>query len=129
MNMQTLTIENKWDTLSFALKRWEHIVNTFLHPISIAMLEKVSLAPDALVLDVATGMGEPGLTAASSLVEGSVTAIDISENDESRCDEQSLNIEAKEEVRYVVKEQCKTHLVNGRLYFQWASVITFATKP
>jgi hypothetical protein len=33
----------------------------------------------------------------------------------------NLNIEAKEEVRYVVKEQCETHPVNGRLYFQWTS--------
>lgn len=261
-----------------ARKKWKHIVNTFLHPISMAMIEKLHLYPDANVLDVATGMGEPGLTVASLLAEGTVTGIDISEKmlemassnaktkniqnftaiccevdtmpfpdqhfnailcrngmmffrnmstsikeiyrvlksngricvstwglleknlwiqivlkaisevtkrktynrhvpgmfycmqpgfmtdwfeetDLQDIEEQeitgivefgslgehweyvttvcatvvdamnNLDTRVKEKIRHIVKEKCKTHLVNGRLYFQWTSIITSATKP
>jgi ubiquinone/menaquinone biosynthesis C-methylase UbiE len=276
--MEVLTSEKKWDSLSEARKKWEHIVNTFLHPISIAMIGKLSLRSDAHVLDVATGMGEPGLTVASSLIEGHVTGMDISEKmlviarDNAKvmnirnftavcCEvdvmpfrEQSfdaiicrngmmffrnmsssikemyrvlkpnghiavstwglleknlwiqivlktisevtrrksynkhvpgmfycmqpgfmtdwfeetdlrnieeheitgivefgsfeehweyvttvcatvveamsnVDVDAKEEIRLLVREQCKTHLINGKLYFQWTSIVTSATKP
>ena len=48
-------------------------------PFGDALIEEARLRPDSAVLDVAAGTGEPGLTAAGLVPEGSVTLTDISE--------------------------------------------------
>jgi ubiquinone/menaquinone biosynthesis C-methylase UbiE len=72
-------IQNNWDELSVERKNWESFVNKFLNPISNLLIDRLSLDLSSTVLDVATGMGEPGLSVASALPAGKVIGIDISE--------------------------------------------------
>lgn len=72
-------IQKNWDKLSKDRRNWEPFVNSFLHPISNSLINKLSLNASSTVLDVATGMGEPGLSVASTLTEGKVIGVDISE--------------------------------------------------
>ncbi|WP_315815337.1 class I SAM-dependent methyltransferase [Paraflavitalea speifideaquila] len=69
----------KWDELAYGRKKWENFIATFLAPVSSAIIESLYLQQHFSVLDVATGTGEPGLTAAGYLLTGKVTGIDISE--------------------------------------------------
>ncbi|MGY0036201.1 hypothetical protein [Pedobacter sp. NJ-S-72] len=71
-------IQKNWDDLSVDRKSWEPFVNKFLHPISNLLIDRLSLDLSSTVLDVATGMGEPGLSVASALPAGKVIGVDIS---------------------------------------------------
>ncbi|MBB6498506.1 class I SAM-dependent methyltransferase [Pedobacter cryoconitis] len=71
--------KNNWNELSVNRKNWEPFINTFLCPISNVLIDKLSLKLSANVLDVATGMGEPGLSVAEALPGGRVVGVDISE--------------------------------------------------
>jgi ubiquinone/menaquinone biosynthesis C-methylase UbiE len=68
-----------WDELSKGRKEWESLVNSFLYPISSSMINQLSLTPTSNILDVATGMGEPGLSIAAIWPAAKVTGVDISE--------------------------------------------------
>ncbi len=69
-----------WNKSSAGWKKWDGLMMRFLQPMSDEMISMLELREDARVLDIATGTGEPGLTIASILKNGSVTASDISEN-------------------------------------------------
>jgi ubiquinone/menaquinone biosynthesis C-methylase UbiE len=68
-----------WNTSSAGWKKWDDTVMEFLKPMSKEMIRMLRLKDDDIVLDVATGTGEPGLTIASILKNGKVTATDLSE--------------------------------------------------
>ena len=51
----------------------------FMRPIGDDIIHRLHLRPNAVVLDVASGTGEPGLTIAEMLPEGKVVSIDIAE--------------------------------------------------
>jgi ubiquinone/menaquinone biosynthesis C-methylase UbiE len=67
-----------WDQFSAGWKKWDAEVLGWHAPFGDALIEEARLRPDSSVLDVATGTGEPGLTAAGLVPEGSVTLTDIS---------------------------------------------------
>ena len=69
-----------WDKFSAGWKKWDDDVVRWLAPFGEAMIGQAALKPDAHVLDVAAGTGEPGLTAAAMVPDGSVTVTDLSEN-------------------------------------------------
>lgn len=58
---------------------YDHPSLRFFHRSAAALVEQLNLAGDETVLDVATGTGAVALELASSLPEGQVTAIDLSE--------------------------------------------------
>ena len=68
-----------WDQFSAGWRKWDAEVLGWHAPFGDALIEEARLRPDSAVLDVACGTGEPGLTAAGLVPEGSVTLTDISE--------------------------------------------------
>lgn len=51
----------------------------FLRPMGAAIVNALELQPTDAVLDIATGTGEPGLTIASLVPDGTVIGTDLSE--------------------------------------------------
>jgi ubiquinone/menaquinone biosynthesis C-methylase UbiE len=68
-----------WDTFSAGWKKWDAEVMLWHAPFGEAMIRRAALRPDSNVLDVASGTGEPGLTAAALVTDGVVTLTDLSE--------------------------------------------------
>ncbi|MBI4423806.1 MAG: methyltransferase domain-containing protein [Elusimicrobia bacterium] len=69
-----------WNKFSEGWKAWDAFVMAWLAPAGEAMLDLARLEPGHAVLDVATGTGEPGLSAAARLPRGSVKAVDVAED-------------------------------------------------
>lgn len=70
---------NIWNDFSAGWRKWDAELLGWHAPFGDAVLEEMVLAPDAAVLDVAAGTGEPGLTAARQVPAGTVVLTDISE--------------------------------------------------
>ena len=68
-----------WNKFSSGWKQWDNFVMHFLRPVGEELIQSVALRDDYLVLDVATGTGEPGMTAASIVKRGKVIGTDLSE--------------------------------------------------
>ncbi len=68
-----------WNRFSSGWKKWDDFVMGWLKPVGDKIIEAAELQEDYEVLDCATGTGEPGLTAASIVKKGKVTATDLSE--------------------------------------------------
>ena len=68
-----------WNRFSPGWKKWDDITMDFLKPMGDEIIRLINPKKEAVVLDVATGTGEPGLTIASMLMGGKVTITDISE--------------------------------------------------
>jgi ubiquinone/menaquinone biosynthesis C-methylase UbiE len=69
-----------WNKFSPGWKKWDRLFMDFLEPMGQALIKKLNPADNDLVLDVASGTGEPGLTIASSLKGGNVVVTDLSEH-------------------------------------------------
>ena len=69
-----------WNKSSAGWKKWDEIMMAFLHPMTVEIMNMLCLRDDDMVMDVATGTGEPGLTIASKLKRGKVTGTDLAEN-------------------------------------------------
>jgi ubiquinone/menaquinone biosynthesis C-methylase UbiE len=67
-----------WDEFSAGWKKWDAELVGWHGPFSDALLQELRLRPDAWVLDVAAGSGEPGLDAAEQVPDGRVVLADIS---------------------------------------------------
>jgi ubiquinone/menaquinone biosynthesis C-methylase UbiE len=68
-----------WDRFSAGWKKWDELVLGWLAPFGEAMIGHAELNENSRVLDVAAGTGEPGLTVAALVPQGSVTVTDLSE--------------------------------------------------
>jgi ubiquinone/menaquinone biosynthesis C-methylase UbiE len=68
-----------WNKFSPGWKKWDSFVMSWLKPIGDKILDKVQLRKGELILDVATGTGEPGISAAKLMPNGAVVGIDLSE--------------------------------------------------
>jgi SAM-dependent methyltransferase len=68
-----------WDEFSAGWRTWDAELLGWQGPFGDALLEEADLRPGAAVLDVASGSGEPGLTAARRVPGGTVVLTDISE--------------------------------------------------
>ena len=67
-----------WDHFAAGWKKWDAELLAWQRPFGDAVIEDARLAPDSIVLDVASGTGEPGLTAAALVPDGEVALTDIS---------------------------------------------------
>lgn len=83
MNTQQLEIRNKqlasWNTFSPGWAKWDNFTMRFLETQAEQIISHLDLRTDDHVLDIATGTGEPGLTIASLVNKGTVTAVDLSD--------------------------------------------------
>ena len=69
-----------WNKFSSGWKKWDDLFMDFLKPMGDEIIEKLELKSDYLVLDVAGGTGEPGLSIASIVTDGKVMITDLSDD-------------------------------------------------
>ncbi len=71
--------QREWERAAVGWKNWWQTIELGLQPVSDRMMDLAEIRPGQHVLDVATGIGEPAVTAARLVGPvGQVTAIDIS---------------------------------------------------
>ncbi|WP_281225851.1 class I SAM-dependent methyltransferase [Flavobacterium aquiphilum] len=68
-----------WNKFSPGWKKWDELTMDFLKPMGDEIIKLLNPKSDAIVLDVAAGTGEPGLTIASHLNGGKVISTDLAE--------------------------------------------------
>ena len=68
-----------WNLASQGWRKWDKVLMDWLRPVGEKILESVLIEDDYVVLDFATGSGEPGLSAAKRVGKGSVIGADFSE--------------------------------------------------
>lgn len=69
-----------WNKFSPGWKKWDNLFMDFLKPMGDEIIEQLNLENKSIVLDVAAGTGEPGLTIASKVTGGKVFITDLSED-------------------------------------------------
>jgi ubiquinone/menaquinone biosynthesis C-methylase UbiE len=68
-----------WNKFSPGWKKWDDLTMDFLKPMADEIIKLLKPKDSDMILDVASGTGEPGLTIASMLKDGKVIAIDLAE--------------------------------------------------
>jgi ubiquinone/menaquinone biosynthesis C-methylase UbiE len=71
--------KESWNKFSPGWKKWDEITMDFLKPMGDEIIRLLKLKKDDVVLDVAGGTGEPGLTIASMLDGGKVIITDLAD--------------------------------------------------
>lgn len=72
--------KESWNKFSPGWKKWDGLFMDFLKPMGDEIIQKLDPKNDDVVLDVAAGTGEPGLTIASILNGGKVFITDLSDD-------------------------------------------------
>jgi ubiquinone/menaquinone biosynthesis C-methylase UbiE len=72
--------KERWNKIAAAWEKWERVRSEMFEATGRKIIELAELKPSDRVLDVGTGHGEPGLSAAKIVRDGNVTGLDISEN-------------------------------------------------
>jgi len=67
-----------WDKFSPGWKKWDDLMMEFLRPVGDSLIEAIDPSGVDVVLDIAAGTGEPGLTIATMLDGGKVVITDLS---------------------------------------------------
>jgi enediyne biosynthesis protein CalE5 len=71
--------KHDWDGAAAGWKKWWPVLEQAAQPVSDRLVELASIGPGARVLDIATGSGEPAITAARHITPGGrVIAVDQS---------------------------------------------------
>lgn len=70
--------KERWDKVAPAWKKWEKVRYGMFEPVGRKIIELAELGASDKVLDIGTGAGEPGLSAAAIVQQGEVVGIDIS---------------------------------------------------
>ena len=69
-----------WNKFSPGWKKWDELFMDFLEPMGNEIIRTLNPKGDDVVLDVAAGTGEPGLTIASRLKRGKVVITDLAQD-------------------------------------------------
>lgn len=69
-----------WNKFSPGWKKWDDLTMDFLKPMGDEIIRQLNLNDSDVVLDVAAGTGEPGLSIASKLKSGKVIITDLAED-------------------------------------------------
>jgi ubiquinone/menaquinone biosynthesis C-methylase UbiE len=72
--------KESWNRFSSGWKKWDELVMDFLKPVGNEIIKMLNPKDNDIVLDIAAGTGEPGLTIASMLNGGKVIITDLSED-------------------------------------------------
>lgn len=72
--------KESWNKISFGWKKWDEMTMDFLKPMGDEIIRFLQPSGEDIVLDIAAGTGEPGLTIATMLTGGKVYVTDIAEN-------------------------------------------------
>jgi ubiquinone/menaquinone biosynthesis C-methylase UbiE len=68
-----------WNKFSPGWRKWDDFTMAFLEPMGAAIISRLQLKDTDIVLDIAGGTGEPGLTIASIVTSGKVVITDLAE--------------------------------------------------
>ena len=83
MNEQQQAIRDeqkeKWNKVSDGWKKWNEYTMKFLQPMGDAIIKALNIKNNDVVLDIASGTGEPALSIAAIAKNGEVYATDLSE--------------------------------------------------
>ena len=71
--------KKKWDTVSHGWRKWNEFTMNFLKPMGDAIIQALEIKSNDVVLDVASGTGEPAFSIAAIAKNGQVCATDLSE--------------------------------------------------
>lgn len=71
--------KQSWNKFSQGWKKWDDLVMEFLKPTGEEIIRLLDLQGNEIVLDIASGTGEPGLTIAAKVQAGKVLLTDLSE--------------------------------------------------
>lgn len=91
-----------WDRFSSGWKKWDKPVLDWLEKVGTAILDGAHLRADSYVLDIASGTGEPALTAAARCPQGKIMMTDLAE----RMLEVAKENAARRGLRNVETRQC-----------------------
>jgi ubiquinone/menaquinone biosynthesis C-methylase UbiE len=69
-----------WNKFSSGWKKWDDLTMEFLKPMGDEIIRALRLKKSDLVLDIAAGTGEPGLTIATIVKDGKVIITDLAES-------------------------------------------------
>lgn len=72
--------KEKWNTVSAGWKKWNDFTMKFLQPMGDAIINALNIKNNDVVLDIASGTGEPALSIAAIAKNGEVYATDLSED-------------------------------------------------
>ena len=80
-NLQDISDLQKeaWNSVSNGWKKWNDFTMNFLKPIGEVIIKGLSVKSNDVVLDIASGTGEPAFTIAAIAKDGRVYATDLSE--------------------------------------------------
>lgn len=67
-----------WNKVSPGWKKWDGFIMEFLRPMGNVIIDRLQIKEDDIVLDVAAGTGEPGLSIAAIAKKGKVVGTDLS---------------------------------------------------
>jgi ubiquinone/menaquinone biosynthesis C-methylase UbiE len=68
-----------WNEFSGGWKKWDDVTMEFLRPAGDAIIQRLHLSEGSVVLDLAAGTGEPALTIAERIPQGTVHVTDLSD--------------------------------------------------
>ena len=71
--------KESWNKFSSGWKKWDELTMDFVKPMGDEIIRLLKPKDDDMVLDVAAGTGEPGLTIATMLRNGKVISTDLAE--------------------------------------------------
>ena len=79
--LQAISDEQKerWNTVSTGWKKWNEFTMNFLKPMGDAIIKALDIKSNDVVLDIASGTGEPAFSIAAIARNGEVYATDLSE--------------------------------------------------
>ena len=72
--------KQSWNKFSAGWKKWDELVMDFLKPMGDEIIRLLNPQKTDVILDVASGTGEPGLTIASKLSGGKVILTDLADH-------------------------------------------------
>ena len=72
--------KQSWNKFSAGWKKWDELLMDFLKPVGDEIIRLLNPKKDDVVLDVASGTGEPGLTIAAKLSGGKVIITDLADH-------------------------------------------------
>ena len=91
-----------WDKFSVGWKKWDELVLGWLRGVGTELLDGAHLKPSSYVLDIASGTGEPAISAAIRCPEGKVMMTDLADKMLSVAKENA----ARRGLRNVETRQC-----------------------
>ena len=68
-----------WNKFSPGWRKWDELTMEFLKPMGDEIIRRINPKDGDVILDVAAGTGEPGLTIASMMKSGKVIVTDLAE--------------------------------------------------